>query len=125
MSALLILLSIILEGIEDALRDLGKKSIAKIIREFKRVSECSAFAVYFFFVEVNFFHGLIGLILFLWILRFAVFDWPYNLVSRLPINFIGNTSFLYDNLMQRIKTWQYWVFKLTALALAIFIYIKL
>lgn len=69
--------------------------------------------------------GLISVLIGWLFLRFAVFDFIFNIVARLPLFYIGNTK-LYDKLWQRFFSWTgfpvghfLWMFKLIALLIAL------
>ena len=55
-------------------------------------------------------------------INIAFFDVIMHLVSGWKANYVGTTSPGWDDLMKRFENWQFWVFRLSFLALSLFWY---
>lgn len=55
-------------------------------------------------------------------IRWYLFDFINSKTAGWAANFVGTTSPLYDNLLGRLKNWQFWVFKSVGLIASLFWY---
>lgn len=118
---IIIVLIILLQAFSDGIRTRGKKKLSKW---FEHISIILFFILPTTFKMLDTMYIFNIAILYLWI-RIYLFDPIVHLVSGYPINFVGNTSpGGWDQLMSRLKTWQFWVMRTVFLTLSIFWYYK-
>ena len=65
---------------------------------------------------------LINILIMYACIRIAIFDLTFNLITKLGINYVGTTTYLYDKIMNQIKDVWFWVARLFFLFVAVLIY---
>lgn len=121
MLAMIIIVILIAQASSDALFFLKKKRLSKLI-------ECLYIALFLIlpvFLKSIDFHYMSALILFYLFARLAIYDIVFNLTAGLSINYVGNTSYIYDDFISKLKNWEFWVFKIGFGLIALVIYIKI
>lgn len=120
MIAPILILILIAQASSDALFFLNKKKISKAI-------ECLYIALFLIlpvFVCCKDFNTMSALILLYLFIRLSIYDIAFNITAGLAINYIGNTSYIYDNFMGKLSGWQFWVFRIFFAIIATIIYLK-
>lgn len=110
-----------LAAITDALFFEGNKSASKLVE--------SAFQIGIFFVPIlykkNFdFWYLFSCGLAYLFVRMAIFDPIFNLFAHLDINYIGTTTPVYDDIMDKLSYIFIWFYRVFMMGLAVLIYFK-
>jgi hypothetical protein len=132
MMYILLTIIVILEAVEDGLREEGKKKWSKRIE--------GLYKLLFFLIpcfmtrdvlRVYDWNGFLGVanysfvLLVLWAsIRAYLFDPIMHVLSGWDINTIGITSPLWDDIMKKLPGWKVWVWRIFWLAFSIFWYYK-
>lgn len=120
MLLLTVILILIGQSTSDGFYSTDKKKLSKLI-------ECIYIGLFLLLptlVTGTDFHYIAGLILFYLFARLSIYDLVYNITAKLSLNYVGRTSFIYDDFMRRLKDWQFWIFRIFFAFLAIIIYVK-
>lgn len=128
----ILLIVVILEAVEDGLREKGKKTWSKRTEGFYKV--LLIYVPCFFTIDLWEVHSwtqfvatahYLFVVLILWIfIRTYLFDPVMHLISGWSVNTVGITSPLYDKIMKNLPGWKTWVWRGFWLFLSIFWYYK-